>query len=82
MTYHHDLLRQTGMPGATQLGEHMDDCEIIAAIAAGDPAGLSAVYGKYAAGLYGYCRWMLLEPVLAADALLRRLWPPQPSWAA
>lgn len=58
------------MTGATHLGEHMDDSEIIAAIAAGDPAGMSAAYDKYAAGLYGYCSWMLREPALAADALL------------
>ncbi len=47
----------------------MDDSEAIAAIAAGDPAGLAAAYDAYAAPLYGYCRWMLREPASAADAL-------------
>jgi DNA-directed RNA polymerase specialized sigma24 family protein len=37
----------------------MKDREIIAAIVAGDPAGLAGVYDKYAESLYGYCRWML-----------------------
>lgn len=47
----------------------MDDSEVVAAIAAGDPAGLAAAYDKYAAPLYGYCRWVLREPAQAADAL-------------
>ncbi len=47
----------------------MDDGEIVAAIAAGDPAGLAAAYDAYAAPLYGYCRWMLRDPSYAADAL-------------
>jgi RNA polymerase sigma factor (sigma-70 family) len=48
----------------------MEDGEVVAAIAAGDPAGLAGAYDKYAAPLYGYCRWMLREPAYAADALL------------
>src|SRR5712691_6548421 len=48
----------------------MEDSEVVAAIAAGDPAGLAGAYDKYAAPLYGYCRWMLSEPAYAADALL------------
>jgi hypothetical protein len=48
----------------------MDDSEIIATIAAGDPAGLAAAYDKYASGVYGYCRWILREPAPAADALV------------
>jgi RNA polymerase sigma factor (sigma-70 family) len=48
----------------------MEDSEVVAAIAAGDPAGLAGAYDKYAAPLYGYCRWMLSEPTYAADALL------------
>src|SRR5271166_2668676 len=47
----------------------MDDRETVAAIAAGDQAGLAAAYDKYAAPLYGYCYWMLREPAAAADAL-------------
>jgi DNA-directed RNA polymerase specialized sigma24 family protein len=48
----------------------VEDSEIVAAIAAGDPAGLPAAYDKYAAGVYAYCRWMLQEPAYAADALI------------
>jgi hypothetical protein len=48
----------------------MEDSEIVAAIAAGDPAGLAAAYDKYAYGVYRYCRWMLREPAYAADALV------------
>jgi len=47
----------------------MDDREIVAAIAAGDPAGLAGAYDKYAESLYGYCHWMLSEPEDAADAV-------------
>ena len=47
----------------------MDDGEIVAALAAGDPGGLAATYDAYAAPLYGYCRWMLRDPALAASAL-------------
>src|SRR5260370_42636026 len=37
----------------------MRDREIVAAIAAGDPAGLAGAYDRYAESLYGYCDWML-----------------------
>ena len=47
----------------------MDDREIVAAIVAGDLAGLAAAYDEHAASLYGYCRWMLSEPEDAADAV-------------
>jgi RNA polymerase sigma factor (sigma-70 family) len=47
----------------------MDDREIVAAIVAGDPAGLADAYDKYAESLYGYSRWMLSEPEDAADAV-------------
>jgi RNA polymerase sigma factor (sigma-70 family) len=47
----------------------MDDREIVAAIVAGDLAGLAAAYDEHAASLYGYCRWMLNEPEDAADAV-------------
>jgi RNA polymerase sigma factor (sigma-70 family) len=47
----------------------MRDREIVAAIAAGDPAGLAGAYDKYAEPLYGYCGWMLSEPDRAADAV-------------
>ena len=47
----------------------MDDREVVAAIAAGDPAGIATAYDKYAALLYGYCHWMLRRPAEATDAL-------------
>jgi RNA polymerase sigma factor (sigma-70 family) len=47
----------------------MDDREIVAAIVAGDLAGLAEAYDKYAESLYGYCRWMLHEPADADDAV-------------
>ena len=47
----------------------MDDREIVAAIVAGDLAGLAAAYDEHAASLYGYCRWVLNEPGNAADAV-------------
>jgi len=47
----------------------MRDREIVAAIVAGDPAGLAAAYDGYAAVLHGYCRSLLHEPADAADAV-------------
>ncbi|HEX6523888.1 MAG TPA: sigma-70 family RNA polymerase sigma factor, partial [Streptosporangiaceae bacterium] len=47
----------------------MDDREAVAAIVAGDQAGLADIYDRYAASLYGYCRSMLHEPADAADAV-------------
>src|SRR5215467_2966694 len=47
----------------------MRDREIVAAIVAGDPAGLAAAYDSYAAALYNYCRSLLAEPADAADAV-------------
>ena len=47
----------------------MDNGEIVAALAAGDPDGLAAAYDTYAAPLYGYCRWILRDPAPAASAL-------------
>jgi len=40
----------------------MLDREIVAAIAAGDPAGLEAAYDRYAPSLYAYCQSLLTEP--------------------
>jgi RNA polymerase sigma factor (sigma-70 family) len=45
------------------------DRDIVAAIVVGDPAGLSAAYDSYAAGLFGYCRSLLGDPADAADAV-------------
>jgi len=47
----------------------MHDREIVAAIVAGDPAGLAAAYDRYAAALHTYCRSLLAEPADAADAV-------------
>jgi len=47
----------------------IDDAEIVAAIVAGDRAGLAAAYDLYAAALYSYCRSLLAEPADAADAV-------------
>lgn len=47
----------------------MDDREVVAAIAVGDPAGIAAAYDKYAASLYGYCQWMQEQPADAAETL-------------
>jgi RNA polymerase sigma factor (sigma-70 family) len=47
----------------------MGDVEVVAAIAAGDPAGLAEAYDRYAAPLYRFCRGMLPEPADAADVV-------------
>jgi RNA polymerase sigma factor (sigma-70 family) len=47
----------------------MDDREVVAAIVAGDPAGLGEAYDRYASPLYAYCRSMLREPADAADVV-------------
>ena len=47
----------------------MDDREVVAAIAARDPAGIAAAYDRYAPHLYGYCRWMIGQPADAAEAV-------------
>jgi RNA polymerase sigma factor (sigma-70 family) len=50
-------------------GRDMRDSEVVAAIVAGDPAGLAEAYDRYAAPLYHFCRTMLREPADAADAV-------------
>jgi len=47
----------------------MHDREIVAAVVAGDPAGLAAAFDTYAAVLHVYCRSLLAEPADAADAV-------------
>jgi RNA polymerase sigma factor (sigma-70 family) len=47
----------------------MEDRDIVAAVVAGDPAGLAEAYDRYAVLLYAYCRSMLREPADAADAV-------------
>ncbi len=48
----------------------MNDRETVAAIVAGDLAGLADAYDRYAESLYGYSHWMLREPADADDAIL------------
>jgi RNA polymerase sigma factor (sigma-70 family) len=43
--------------------------DIVAAIVAGEPAGLAGAYDRYAPGLYAYCRSLLTEPADAATAV-------------
>jgi len=45
------------------------DRELLAAIVAGNPVGMATAYDRYAAGLYGYCQWMLQDPAVAAESL-------------
>ena len=47
----------------------MRDRDIVAAIIAGDPAGLSAAFDQLRGGLFGYCQLLLTEPADAADAV-------------
>jgi RNA polymerase sigma factor (sigma-70 family) len=56
-----------GAPG--QGGGPAADHEVVAAIVAGDPAGLAAAYDRYADALYAYCHTLLGEPADAADAV-------------
>ena len=53
----------------THYGVRMQDRDLVAAIVAGDPAGLAAAYDRYASALYTYCRSMLRDSEDAADAL-------------
>jgi len=47
----------------------VQDGEIVAAIVAGEPAGLAAAYDNYGQLLYAYCRTLLSEPADAGDAV-------------
>ena len=55
--------------GGRRYGIGMHDREVVAAIVAGDPAGLAEAYDRYATPLYSFCRTMLREPADAADAV-------------
>ena len=66
----YDLMDDFGPPGQfSVLRWQMEDGEILAGLEARDPAGLAAAYDRYAAPLYGYCRWMLRDPGQAAKVL-------------
>jgi RNA polymerase sigma factor (sigma-70 family) len=45
------------------------DRKVVAAITAGDSAGIAMAYDRYAAALYGYCHWMLHDSADAAASL-------------
>jgi RNA polymerase sigma factor (sigma-70 family) len=45
------------------------DRKVLAAIKAGDPAGITMAYDIYAASLYGYCHWMVHDSAAAAQSL-------------
>src|SRR5580693_5192769 len=47
----------------------MQDREVVTAIVAGDPEGITEAYDRYALPLYSYCRSLLREPADAADAV-------------
>ena len=59
-------------PGRTQ-GAPLKDAErdraVVAAITAGDPAGIVMAYDRYAAALYGYCHLTLHDSADAAESL-------------
>src|SRR5215470_10036131 len=55
--------------GLSRYRRGMQDREVVAAIVAGDPAGLAEAYDRYATQLYSYCRTLLREPADAADAV-------------
>ena len=45
------------------------DREVVAAITAGDPAGIAMAYDRYAPALYGYSHWILHDSAAAAGAV-------------
>jgi len=51
----------------------MQERELVAAIAAGDPDGIAAAYDRYAASLYAYCHFRLSSSDAAAEAVLDTL---------
>ena len=48
----------------------MQEGELVAAIAAGDPGGIAEAYDRYAGSLYAYCLFRLTSPGAAAEAVL------------
>src|SRR5690606_16595913 len=48
----------------------VNDRALVAALGAGDPAGLDGAYRAYADRVYAYCRWLLDDRDAAADALV------------
>jgi RNA polymerase sigma factor (sigma-70 family) len=65
LTHHSSASRTQDHPAA-----NVDfDREVVAAIAAEDPAGIAMAYDRYAAAVYGYCHWMLHDSADAAASL-------------
>ena len=59
-------------PSSTQEPPSRDadhDREVVAAIMAGDSAGIAMAYDMYAAALYGYCHWIAHDSADAAESL-------------
>jgi DNA-directed RNA polymerase specialized sigma24 family protein len=56
------------MPGRDR-EPSVHDRDIVAAITEGDDTGVAAAFGRYAQGLYSYCRLQLTEPADAASAV-------------
>ncbi|HLU34060.1 MAG TPA: sigma-70 family RNA polymerase sigma factor [Natronosporangium sp.] len=46
----------------------MNDRALVAALVAGDPAGLAGTYDAYADQVYAYCQWLLDDPEAAGEA--------------
>ena len=65
-------LSDQSSPSRTQDQPSIDaehDRQVVLAITAGDPTGIAMAYDRYAAALYGYCRWMLHDSAGAAESL-------------
>jgi RNA polymerase sigma factor (sigma-70 family) len=56
-------------PRVTSVKDADHDRELVAAIAAGNLAGIAMAYDEYATALYGYCHWMLRDPADAAESV-------------
>jgi RNA polymerase sigma factor (sigma-70 family) len=68
----HIKLPDRSRPSRTRDAPVLDaepDRDAVAAIMAGNPAGIALVYDRYAAALYGYCQWMLHDSAAAAESL-------------
>jgi RNA polymerase sigma factor (sigma-70 family) len=65
LSEHPSTSRTQGLPRK----DAHDDREVVAAIIAGDLAGIAKAYDRFAASLYGYCHWMLHGSAETAEAL-------------
>lgn len=65
-------LPEHSSPSSTQEPPSRDaehDREVVAAIMAGDSAGIAMAYDMYAVALYGYCHWIAHDSADAAESL-------------